>query len=235
MSCGSFAPSQSMSPAATSSASRTSRCLPMGTRCLNSLPNGSVTTMTRLPFTMPLKDTRPPTLASTDGFLGLRASNSSPTRGRPPVMSLVLTLSRSSFAMIRPAFTFSPSSMLRYALPGRKYAASSSPLSSSIVMRGCRVSREYSVIFFSILPGVLVHLLLQRRAQHDVVEADGARGLGDDGLAERIEEGDGLLGGHHVLLLGDQLGPVPDVDVLGLRDEQQLVRRAASRSRSPWR
>ena len=85
----------------------------MGTRCLNSRSNGSVTTMTRLPFTMPLKDTRPLTLASTEGFFGLRASNSSPTRGRPPVMSLVFTLSRSSLAMMRPALTFSPSSTLR--------------------------------------------------------------------------------------------------------------------------
>ena len=69
--------------------------------------------MTRLPFTMPLNATRPPTFARIAGFLGRRASKSSPTRGRPPVMSLVFTLSLSILARIVPAFTFSPSSTLR--------------------------------------------------------------------------------------------------------------------------
>ena len=80
---------------------------------MNSRSNGSVTTMTRLPFTRPLNATRPPTFARIAGFFGRRASKSSPTLGRPPVMSLVFTLSRSSLATILPAFTFSPSSTLR--------------------------------------------------------------------------------------------------------------------------
>ena len=41
----------------------------------------------------------------TASSLGLRASNSSATRGRPPVMSLVLVVSRGIFAMMSPAST----------------------------------------------------------------------------------------------------------------------------------
>ena len=43
------------------------------------------------------------------GSLGVRASNSSTTRGRPPVMSLVLVVSRGIFASTSPGLTFWPS------------------------------------------------------------------------------------------------------------------------------
>ena len=44
---------------------------------------------------------------------GLRASNSSTTRGRPPVMSLVLVVARGIFASTSPAWTSSPSFTIR--------------------------------------------------------------------------------------------------------------------------
>ena len=44
---------------------------------------------------------------------GLRASNSSTTRGRPPVMSLVLVVSRGILASTSPAWTSSPSCTIR--------------------------------------------------------------------------------------------------------------------------
>ncbi|MPN32382.1 hypothetical protein SDC9_179860 [bioreactor metagenome] len=119
MSCGSIGPSHNRSDASTRSPSRTNMCLLIGTRCLNSCPKSSSTMTTRLPFTTGPNFTRPSTWANTDGVLGRRASNSSPTLGKPPVMSLVLTLSLSSLAMMRPFLTRDPSSTLRYEEAGR--------------------------------------------------------------------------------------------------------------------
>ena len=52
---------------------------------------------------------------------GLRASNSSTTRGRPPVMSLVFVVSRGIFASTSPACTSSPSRTIRWAWVGMRY------------------------------------------------------------------------------------------------------------------
>jgi len=80
-----------------------------------------------------LNDTRPETLARTDGFLGLRASKSSPTRGRPPVISLVFTLSRRSLAMPLP----SPPRHVEVGSRGGS-TASLLPCHLQMVMRGWR-------------------------------------------------------------------------------------------------
>ena len=72
------------------------------------------------------------------------------------------------------------------------------------------------------LAGILVDLLAQRGAQHDVVEPHRAAHLGDDGLGERVEVrhgfvlGDDLLGPHH------QFGAVADVDAARLSGDQHL-------------
>ena len=60
--------------------------------------------------------------------LGLRDSNSSATRGRPPVMSLVFVVSRGIRAMMSPASILSPSFAAIVEPTGRKYRASFSPL-----------------------------------------------------------------------------------------------------------
>ena len=57
----------------------------------------------------------------TAGSFGLRASNSSTTRGRPPVMSLVFVVSRGIFASTSPASTVSPSCTIRCACDGMWY------------------------------------------------------------------------------------------------------------------
>ena len=52
--------------------------------------------------------------------LGLRASKSSATRGRPPVMSFVLVVSRGIFASTSPAATSCPSVTARLRADGQQ-------------------------------------------------------------------------------------------------------------------
>src|SRR5215831_4600743 len=76
-------------------------CLPMGMRCSSSTcVCWSLMTMQRLPRTLGPKSTMPSILEISAASLGRRASNSSATRGRPPVMSLVLEVLRGVFAMV---------------------------------------------------------------------------------------------------------------------------------------
>jgi hypothetical protein len=55
-------------------------------------------------------DTTPSISATTAGSEGLRASNNSVTRGRPPVMSPDLPIARGILTRISPALIFLPSS-----------------------------------------------------------------------------------------------------------------------------
>ena len=57
------------------------------------------------------------------GSLGLRASNKSATRGKPPVISRVLEDACGIRASASPIPTSAPSSRLIIALPGKKYCA----------------------------------------------------------------------------------------------------------------
>src|SRR5439155_334780 len=57
----------------------------------------------------------------TAGSFGLRVSKSSTTRGRPPVMSLVLVVSRGIFARMSPGCTSSPSLTIKWARDGIRY------------------------------------------------------------------------------------------------------------------
>src|SRR5260370_1338441 len=65
--------------------------------------------------------TAPSISLMTAGSLGLRVSKSSTTRGRPPVMSLVLVVSRGIFASTSPACTSSPSLTIKWAREGMRY------------------------------------------------------------------------------------------------------------------
>ncbi len=77
-------------PAFTRSPVCTIMCLPCGTMCFTSWLFVPCTTMTRLPrFFSCMISTSPSISATTAGSFGLRASKSSVTRGRPPVMSCV--------------------------------------------------------------------------------------------------------------------------------------------------
>ena len=96
MSCGFSEPSMSGSPAFTRSPSRTVMCLPRGTRYSFTSPSSAWTSIFRMPFWMPAKRTTPSISVIVACSLGFRASNSSATRGRPPVMSLVFVVSRGS-------------------------------------------------------------------------------------------------------------------------------------------
>ena len=67
---------------------------------------------------MPAKRTTPSISVIVACSFGFRASKSSATRGRPPVMSLVFVVSRGIFAMTSPADTMAPSTTMTCALTG---------------------------------------------------------------------------------------------------------------------
>ena len=79
---------------------------------------------------------------------GLRASKSSTTRGRPPVMSLVFVVSRGIFASTCPADTVSPSSTMRCACDGMWYLRATLPFLSRISISGCFFSSGVSTTIF---------------------------------------------------------------------------------------
>ena len=114
----------SASPARTRSPVCTEMCLPFPIRYSfarsgRSLPSTSgVMTTLRLPFVSFPKATTPSISEMTACSLGLRASKSSATRGRPPVMSFVFVVSRGIFASTSPASTSSPSFTTRLAPSG---------------------------------------------------------------------------------------------------------------------
>ena len=65
-------------------------------------PSSARITILRMPLTKPANSTAPSISVMTACSFGLRASKSSATRGRPPVMSLVLVVSRGILAMMSP-------------------------------------------------------------------------------------------------------------------------------------
>ncbi len=127
MSCGLLGPSISRSPALTRSPSCTLTWTPRGIRYSALLRARLVRDDDDLALALDdaahlhgavdLADDR-------GGSRGLRASNSSTTRGRPPVMSLVFVVSRGIFASTWPANTVSPSSTIRCACDGMWYLRS---------------------------------------------------------------------------------------------------------------
>ena len=75
----------------------------------------------RLPLTIPPSLTVPSISLMIAGSRGFRASNSSTTRGRPPVMSFVLVVPRGIFASTSVALTSSSSLTIRCARDGSGY------------------------------------------------------------------------------------------------------------------
>ena len=74
----------------------------------------------RLPLMWRPKETTPLISLIMAVSLGLRTSKSSATRGRPPVMSLVLVVSRGILAIMSPGKISSPSLTMRMAPTGMK-------------------------------------------------------------------------------------------------------------------
>ena len=132
-------------------------------------------TMQRLPRTLAPKSTMPSILEISAASLGRRASNNSATRGRPPVMSLVLDVLRGVLAMSVPATILSPS-FDHDVRAGRNRIIRQRlrPCRRTMMICGCK-SSLCSMTTMRLLPGRLVHFLFHRHALDDVVELHRAR------------------------------------------------------------
>ena len=162
-------------------------CLPLGIRySRGSPPSSGVTNTRRLPRTSVPKDTMPSISETIANSLGLRASKSSATRGRPPVMSLVRVTSRGIFATTSPAATSSPSVADRYAPIGSSLSCSCSAVRTD--HRDARPQRGILRLDDHLRrqTGELVHLLAHGLAFDDVHELRGALDLGQERARERI-------------------------------------------------
>ena len=149
MSWGLRGPSMSGSPAFTRSPSWTLMCTPRGSEYSRCSPSSPTTKILRWPLVTSPYFTTPLISAMMAVSRGLRASNSSTTRGRPPVMSLVLVVSRGILASTSPAWTSSPSCTIRWACVGMRYFLASErdpcAVSGRTMTVGCRFSSGESV------------------------------------------------------------------------------------------
>ncbi len=123
MSCGVDSPSTTVSPFSTCSPSNTMIWRYLGISSSCSLPSVSRMIRRCLPLVSLPKLTMPERSARIAGSLGLRASNRSATRGRPPVMSRVLDASCGILATTSPTPTGAPSCRLTIDLGGSRYCA----------------------------------------------------------------------------------------------------------------
>ena len=95
------------------------------------------------------KETTPSISLTTAGLEGLRASKSSVTRGRPPVISPALEDLRGIFTKILPMAILSLSSIIKCAPTGRLYERMTPPFPSSIWSVGINFLFLDSEITFS--------------------------------------------------------------------------------------
>ena len=136
-------PSVSCWPFFTRSPLNTTICLPIGIRCSSTRPVMRSTTFTqRLPRTFSPNSISPSIFAISAASLGWRASKSSATRGRPPVMSRVFAASRGVFARSMPGVAFMPSRTITMAPVGTSCESSILPSAPRISMRGWRLDSE---------------------------------------------------------------------------------------------
>ena len=194
MSCGSAGPSTIDSPLFTTWPSCAVTCLSFGIRYSCGTPSRSVMTSRCLPFVSLPNDTVPVTSASRPASFGERASKSSATRGRPPVMSRVFDVSCGMRASTSPTLTCWPSLTVmiepswNVMLTDSSEPASliSSPFSSSSFTCGRTPLAAAPARRFGIdddergQPRDLVDLLRDGDAFLDVLELHAAGVLGDD-------------------------------------------------------
>ncbi len=102
-----------------------------GTRYFLTTSSLLVTMISRLPRLMLPKVTTPSISETIAGLPGLRASNNSVTRGRPPVISRSLPSTRGIFTNTWPATTSSPSSSTMCEPTGKLYVLISLPSTSN--------------------------------------------------------------------------------------------------------
>ena len=128
-------------------------CFPLGMVYFLVSPRSGVTTISLLPFDSLPKETMPSISVTIALSFGRRASKSSATRGRPPVMSFVFVVSRGIFDTMSPAWMSSPSFTTMWAPMGSMYRAGLAvpgmmmvlPLSSLMEMRGRRSGSRASM------------------------------------------------------------------------------------------
>ena len=161
-----------------------------------------------LPLVSLPKLTMPERSARIAGSFGLRASNRSATRGRPPVMSRVFDVSCGIRATTSPTPTSAPFCSDTIAPAGRKYCAGMSvPGRLAARCPSCRSRRTIGRRSFACAPrrfgsvttarrqtGQLVGLLLHGDAVDEVDEADHAGHFRNDRMRMRIPVRDGLAG-----------------------------------------
>ena len=123
MSCGLGSPSTTVSPFSTCSPSNTMIWRYFGISSSCSLPSACLMIRRCLPLVSLPKLTMPETSARTAGSFGLRASNRSATRGRPPVMSRVFDASCGILATTSPTPTAAPSCRFTIERGGSRYCA----------------------------------------------------------------------------------------------------------------
>ena len=154
------------------------------------------------------------------GSLGRRASNSSATRGRPPVMSRVLLASRGRRASTSPAWTLS-AVLDRHDRADRQVVArlAARRQRDRVAVLVLQHDRRPQVARAGVLApvdhllaglaGGLVDHLAERGAVDQVLEHDGARGLGDHRQGVRIPLG------QHLPLLDLRVGLDPQPGAVG--------------------
>ena len=118
---------------------------------LKSFPERFFTIISRLPLLTEPIITCPLISERTAGLLlGLRASKSSVTRGRPPVISLALPNARGILMMMSPTFTSVPSSTITCAPTGRLYCLMIAPVTSTMSTEGLFVLSLDSMMTLSL-------------------------------------------------------------------------------------
>ena len=147
--------------------------------------------MVRLPRTLGPKSTTPSILEISAASLGRRASNNSATRGRPPVMSLVLEDLRGVLAMRVPATILSPS------LDDDVGAGGDGVVGDRLALVAADDDLGMQVFLVldddhGFLAGGFVHFLLHGDAFDDVHEFDPAGLFGKDGDVVGVPLDEGL-------------------------------------------
>src|SRR6266545_1356966 len=206
MSCGFTGPSVRRSPARTRSPSCTRKCLPAGTSYSCASPSSGCTQISRLPRLISPNRTTPSTSEIVAGSFGRRASNSSATRGSPPVMSRVLYASRDTLASTWPAYTSWPSSTVSCAPSGM----TKSRLFVALFLDDFDVRMELLLPVFddhALAPaGDFVQLLAHRLVVHDVHEPHQPAHVRHDRVRVRIPREQHAVLGHLLVVVDHQRG-----------------------------
>ena len=225
MSWGAGLPSMMYSPFWMKSPSCTGMCLPFGTMySIGSRPSSTGSMVIRRLFLKSLpKCTWPEISAMIAWSLGRRASKSSATRGRPPVMSLVFAPSRGMRAMTSPGCSAWPSSTERIAstdmawTSGLPFASrTGSPVAGSMTMTsGLRslprgAARQSETIFW-LMPVASSISSRTEKPGDEVDELRDARLLGDDRQRVGIPLGELVAARDRRALLGQELGAVAEL------------------------